>query len=147
MNLSTSGKVTRVVNGVSAGQATNNGTAVDMKGFDSVTFYVLIGAIASTGTVEVKAQQSSDNGSSDAFSDLEGSAITYTDADDNKVVVLEIANPQKRYVRPVVTTATANGVIDGCIAVQTAADAEPVTHSSTTVLEAALLHAPAEGTA
>lgn len=146
MNLSKDCKITRVSNAVAAGQATTNCTAVDMVGFDSVTFVALIGAIVSTGTVTVKAQQSSDNGSTDAFSDLEGTALAYTDADDNKVAVLEIRQPQKRYVRAVITTATANGTIDGVLAMQTHALAEPVTQS-TTVVGAELHLAPAEGTA
>ncbi|MEI8375356.1 MAG: hypothetical protein WCJ35_21255 [Planctomycetota bacterium] len=146
MNLSTLGKVTRCINGVVAGQATTTGTAIDMKGYSSVTFYCLIGAIASTGTVTLKAQQSSDDAATDAYADLLGTAIAYTDADDNKVAILEIVNPQKRYIKPILITATANGVIDGVIAVQTKAKLEPVTHS-TTVLSSKLKLAPAAGTA
>jgi hypothetical protein len=147
MNLSTCAKVTRVMNGVAAGQATNNGSSVDMKGFDSVTFVVLIGAITGGGTITLKAQQSSDNGVADGFSDLEGTAIAYTSDDDNKLAILEINCPLKRYVRPVVITATQNGVIDGVVALQTKPDSEPVTHDATTVLSAEFHHAPAEGTA
>ena len=98
-------------------------------------------------TVTLKAQQSTDDGDSDSFTDLEGTAIAYTSDDDNKVAVLEINCPLERYVRPVVITATANGVIDGVIAVQTKPNVEPVTHDSSTVLSAEFHHAPAEGTA
>lgn len=143
MNLSTSGKITRVSNAVAAGQATTNCSSVDMQGFESVTFVVAIGAIVSTGTVTVKAQQSEDDSS---FADLAGTAIAYTDADDNKLAVLEITKPRERYVRPVVITATANGTIDGVIAIQTAADEEPVSNGSTVVGTEQHL-APAEGTA
>jgi hypothetical protein len=114
-----------------------------MKGFESVTFVVAIGAIVSTGTVTVKAQQSADNSS---FADLEGTAIAYTDADDNKLAVLEITKPRERYVRAVVTTATANGTIDSVVAIQTAANEEPTTNGSTVVATEQHL-APAEGTA
>lgn len=144
MNLSKFGKVTRVSNAVAAGTATTNCSSVDMKGFDAVTFYVSIGAIVSTGTVTVKAQQSTDDST---FADLEGTAIAYTDADDNKVAVLEVTTPVDRYVRCVVTTATANGTIDSVVAIQTGADKEPVTHDSTTVVGSEHHLAPAEGTA
>ena len=144
MNLSTSGKVTRVSNAVAAGTATTNCSSVDMKGFDGVTFIVSVGAIVATGTVTVKAQQSEDDSS---FADLEGTAVAYTDADDNKVAILEITKPRERYVRPVVITATANGTIDSVIAIQTSADAEPITHDSTTVVGSEQHLAPAEGTA
>ena len=143
MNLSTSGKVTRVSNAVAAGTATTNCSSVDMKGFESVTFVVAIGAMVSTCTVTVKAQQSTDNST---FADLAGTAIAYTDADDNKLAILEIAKPLERYVRPVVITATANGTIDSVVAIQTAANEEPVTHDSTTVVGSEQHLAPAEGT-
>ena len=139
--------MTRVMVGVAAGQATNNGSSVDMKGYDSITFIALIGTIVATGTITLKAQQSSDDGDADAFSDLEGTAIAYTSDDDDKMVILEINCPLKRYVRPVVTTAVANGTIDGVVAIQTKSSTEPVTHDATTVLSAEFHHAPAEGTA
>ena len=142
MNLSTSGKVTRVSNAVAAGQATTNCSSVDMKGFESVTFYLLVGAIDATGTVVMHAEQSEDDSS---FADLESTAVEYTASDDNKVAILEITKPRERYVRPVVITATANGTIDGVIAVQTAAHEEPVTQSSSVVASEQHL-CPAEGT-
>lgn len=130
MNLSTWGKVTRVSNAVAAGQATTNCTSVDMKGFESVTFIVSVGTIVATGTVTIHAEQSTDNST---FADLKGTSIAYTDADDNKLAVLEITKPLERYVRCVVITATANGTIDGVIAIQGAANEEPVTNGSTVV--------------
>ena len=142
MNLSTSGKVSRVSNAVAAGQATTNCSSVDMKGFESVAFYLLVGAIDATGTVVMHAEQSEDDSS---FADLEGTAVAYTASDDNKVAILEITKPRERYVRPVVITATANGTIAGVIAVQTAAHEEPVTQSSSVVQSEQHL-APAEGT-
>jgi len=146
-NLSTEGKVTRLSNAVAAGQTTVNGSSVDMQGFEAVTFYVLIGSITSSGTVDVKAQQSNDDGNSDAFADLEGTKISYADDDDNQVAVLEVVNPQERYVRPVVVRGTADSVIDGIIAVQTGAKVAPVTHDATTVVGSEVHHAPDEGTA
>lgn len=115
-----------------------------MKDFDAVTFIVSIGTIAATGTVTVKAQQSEDNSS---YSDLEDTAIAYTDSDDNKVALLEVTKPRERYVRCVVTTATANGTIDGVVALQSGPSKEPVTHDSSTVVGTEQHLAPAEGTA
>ena len=136
-------KVTRVMNAVAAGQATNNGSSVDMKEVESVTFICSVGSIASSGTVTLKAQQSSDD---TTFSDLEGTAIAYTDADDNKVAILEITSPRERYVRPVVITATGDGAIDSVVALQASATREPVTQDSTVVGSEQHV-APAEGTA
>jgi hypothetical protein len=147
MNLSQAGKVTRVSNAVAAGTSDVECTGVDMQGFRAVTHYVLFGAITGSAVTSVKAQQSSDNGSADGWSDLTGTSVTVADDDDNQVVILEIDNPQKRYVRCVVDRGTQNAVVDGVIAVQTGAHLEPVTHSSTTVVAAEYHHAPAEGTA
>ena len=143
-NLSKLGKVTRLSNAVAAGQATTNCSSVDMKGFDSVTFYALVGAIDATGTVTLKAQQSTDDSS---FADLLGTAVAYTATDDNKVAILEINRPLERYVRPVIITSVANGTIDGVVAIQTRAHNVPVTHDSTTVVASEFHHVPSEGTA
>jgi len=147
-NLSRSGKVTRVMNPVAAGQATNLSSAIDMQGFDSAVFYVSVSTIVSTGTVTCKLQGSANESASpDDYVDLKGTAVAYTDADDNKVAVLEIDHPGYRYLRCVVTTATANGTIDGVIAVQHKAKSEPVTHDSTTVVGSEYHLAPGAGTA
>lgn len=79
--LSKNAKVTRVANGAAAGTGTTNGTGLDMKDFDAVTFVALIGAVTATGVVTLKAQQSDDDGAADAYSDLEGTAVAYTDAE------------------------------------------------------------------
>lgn len=144
MNLSKAGKVSRVMNAQAAGTGTTNGTGVDNRGFQGVTFYALIGVIDAAGTVDVKAQESDDNST---WSDLEGSNIAFAADDDNKVAVLEIAKPRKRYARPVVVrTGGTTTTIDGVLAVQTTAAGEPVTHDST-VKASELHHAPAAGTA
>jgi len=146
MNLSRFGKVTRVSNAVAAGTTTVNCATIDMKGFDSVTFYLLVGTLTATNVTTLKAQQGAASDMSDA-ADLLGTAVAYTDADDDKAAILEVHNPRERYVRAVVVRATANAVIDGVIAVQTKANKEPVTHDSTTVVGSEFHQAPAEGTA
>jgi hypothetical protein len=148
-NLSKLGKTTRVTNGATASTGTSNGSFVDMKGYQSVTFYVLLGSIASgspLGAVTVKAQQSAGE-SPMVWADLEGTLITYTNTSDNKVAIIEIDSPGDRYVRPVVTRSGGTSVIDGIIAVQTKAYAEPVTHDTSTVVSSEYHLSPAEGTA
>lgn len=150
MNLSKLGKVTRVINGAAAGTGTTNGTHVDMKGFNSVTFYCLIGSIGSgspLGSVAVKAQQAAEITSPETFADLEGTSITYANDDDNQVAILEIDSPGERYVRPVIVRSGGTSVIDGVIAVQTKSYDEPVTHDVTTVVASEYHLSPAEGTA
>ena len=122
--------------------------AIDMKGFSSCTFLIVVGTIAGSGTVTCKVQQSSDDGVGDGYSDVEGSEIVFAAADADKVAVLEVNEPRKRYLKCIATTATGNGAIGGVVAIQTRAFAiaEPVTHDATTVVDCVFLHAPAEGT-
>ena len=149
MNLSKFGKVTRVSNAIAAGTGTTNCTGVDMKGYQSVCFYCLLGNVgidSPPGTVQLKAQQAEVEGSPETYADLLGTAQTVTTTGDNKVLILEVDSPRERFVRPVLVRAGGTAVIDGVIAVQTKAVAEPVTHDST-VAGSEYHLAPAEGTA
>ena len=103
-------QITRCLNGVAAGTTDQNGSAVDMQGYEGVIFIALLGALTASQVTELKAQQSADSGGSpDDFSDIAGSKVgPLADGDGNKMLVLEIVNPQKRYVRPVLLRETAN---------------------------------------
>jgi len=146
LSLLKNGEVARKINGVAAGTGTTNGSSVDMQGYESAMFILAIGAIDATGTVDLKVQGSSDDGSADAFADLTGTKVSYTATDDNKLAIVEVVNPVERYLRPVVVRSTANSVIDGCVSVLFGARKAPTTQGSTIVANE--LHiGPAEGTA
>jgi hypothetical protein len=142
-NLSKAAKVTRVSNAVAAGTSDIESTAVDMKGFGAVQFIVALGTITTAAVTVAKLQGSSDNVT---FNDLEGSGQAIADDGDNKLVVLDLALPQHRYIKCVVDRGVQNAVVDDIIALQYLADKEPVTHA-TSVLSSKLTHAPAAGTA
>lgn len=146
-HLSDAVKTVRVSNAVAAGATDSNGTGVDMTGYDAVRFIALLGTLTATQVTDLKAQQSDDDGSSDAYSDIEGSATDpMDDADDNDMLITDIIRPTKRYVRPVVERGTANAVIDGVIAELYRARDLPVTQDAT-VIEVVKLVSPDEGTA
>lgn len=140
----------RVMNAVAAGTSDQNSSSVDMAsdgGWDGVRFIFLAGTLTSSQVTKLKAQVSSDDGGSDDFSDLASSASTaMADADSNKMIILDIQRPPKRYVRCVVDRGTANCVIDGVIAEMYRGRNLPSTIDSTTSSRT-LLAAPAEGTA
>jgi hypothetical protein len=147
-NLAQSVDFRRVVDATAAGTTAIEGGSVDMLGFDGVLFLAAVGTLTATQVTALKAQQSSDDGSTDAFSDIAGSAsAALADTDDNKLVVLDIFRPTKRYVRPVVTRGTANAVVDGVIAILYRAEKTPVLKHTTVALTPKLLNQPAEGTA
>lgn len=140
-------KTVRVSNAVAAGTTNIDCTAVDLAGFDSVRFICLAGTLTATQVTSLKAAQSSDNGSSDDWTDIEGSSAgPYTDSDSNDMLVLDIRKPGKQYVRATVVRGTANAVIDGVIAELYNARDLPVTQDAT-VIDSHKLVSPAEGTA
>lgn len=147
MKLTEKNKVTRVSNAVAAGTSDINSSSVDMSGFETVQFIVAFGAITATAVTSIKVQQSSDDGASDTWADLAGSAQTVADDDDNQIFQVEIHQPRERYLRCVVDRGTANAVIDGIVAIQGGAQKTPVTHDATTVGGTELHNGPAEGTA
>lgn len=147
-NLSENVKFTRHSNAVAAGSTDiepSNG--VDMQGFEGVTFLVAFGTITAGAVTGIRAQQSDDDGDSDGWSDLEGTAVAVADDDDNQVFYLDIFKPLKRYVRCVVDRATQNAVVDGIFAIQYGTRAAPTTHDATTVGGGELHVSPDEGTA
>lgn len=134
-------KITRVANAAAAGTTAVTGTSVDCATFGAATFYAMLGAITAGGSGNLKVQQS--DAAATGFTDLAGASASYTDADGNRVLVVEVNQPRKRYLRPVVTRSAENAVVDGVLAMQSQAHAEPVTHGSTVVAPVLVL-APAE---
>ena len=146
MNISKSIKVTRALNGVAAGTSNQNGSVIDMSGFEGVQFVALFGAITATQVTSLKVQQGNLADGSD-MTDLAGSAHTaLADTDGNKCLVTDVFRPQKRYIRCVVKRGTANAVIDGVVALLYSPRVEPVT-TDATVKSTKLLVSPDEGTA
>ena len=116
----------KTIQTVATGDVTSD--IIDMAGYDGVLFLVIWGAITD-GTPKVKAQQDSDSAMG-AAADLTGTSVAIADTDDNKMAILDILQPQERYVRCVVTRGGSTGaVVDAILAIQYNAHAEPVTQS------------------
>jgi hypothetical protein len=146
VNLAKNVKVTRVMNGQTAGTGdTLTGSTLDMANYDGVLFIGAFGTITATAVTTLKAQQGAASNMSDA-ADLEGTAISIADTDDNKVALLDIFRPAERYVRAIITRETANAVVDGVIAVQYSGRVKPITQGST-VASTETHVSPEEGTA
>src|SRR4051812_6645890 len=98
--LSDHAKFVKVADHSAAGTSDVTGASVDMAqsgGFDAVCFLTSFGT-ANAGNY-IKAQQSDDDGSSDDFTDLEGTKVASGTSDED--VWLDLQKPAKRYVRPV----------------------------------------------
>ncbi len=110
-------KTTRVLNAVAAGTSDQESAAVDMAGYDAVRFIALFGALTSTQVTKLVIEHSDASGS--GFVPISGATTAaLADADGNKMLIVDVSRPTKRYVRAVVDRHTANAVIDGVIAEQ-----------------------------
>lgn len=139
-------KVVRVSNAVAAGTTAIEATAVDMQRFDGVVFYAMFGTITAGAVTSLKAQSCTAADGSGA-SDLAGTAVAVADTDDNKVASLEIYRPQSRYVRPVISRATQNAVVDCIIAVLYSGSTKPVVADATLIAASKVVGSPDNGTA
>lgn len=146
MNLTKQGRFTRVIDRTAAGTSDVESSIIDTKGFKSITFIVGFGTIVADAATSVKIQTGHDDALSDA-ADLEGTSISIADDDDNGIVAIEVVEPQERYVRVVVDRGIQNAEVDFGLAIQTGPDFVPVTHDSSTVIDAELHASPYEGTA
>lgn len=147
MNLSKGIKITRALNAVAAGTTSQNGSILDMSGFDGVMFVAAFGTLTATQVTSLKAQQGALVGGGD-MADLAGSAVgPLADADSNKCLVLDVYRPLEQYVRPVVVRGTANAVIDGVIAIQYSSRVKPTVQDVATIAASKLVVSPNEGVA
>lgn len=128
-----------------AGQTAINSSSVDLQNYRSVQFMIAMGAITAGATTSVKAQQSSDDGVGDAFSDLEGTNQAIADSDDGDIFYIDVVRPTKRYVRVVVSRADQDAVVAVGIAQAYDPRKMPVSHGA--VVNGETHISPAEGTA
>lgn len=124
-----------------ADDETLNGATLDMKGFDKVTF--IAGALKGEALdFSIKAQQGAASNLSDA-ADLEGTSVTFSPTvGADALTVLELVNPQERYVRAVITVPDAAAATPTfCVAIQHKASTRPQSNDGEQHI------APDEGTA
>ena len=103
---------------------------VDTANFQSVLFLVVFDSIAATAVTSAKVQHSDDNVVAN-FVDIPDSSVPVVPTDDNKIVVIEVKTPAKRYVRVTVVRGTANATIDGIFVALLHSRVSPVTQGAT----------------
>jgi len=123
-----------------SGTATRNGVGLSMAGYDGVRVIVKFAAIAAGAVTTIKAQQSSDNGSADAYSDIAGSEQTIAATDDDKIFTIDINRPLKSWVRVVVVKDATNATAEMAVY-------EQYGGNSVSPSNAERFLSPAEGTA
>ena len=128
-----------------AGSTRSAGQSKSSAGYEGCRFIIGFGAITSGAATSIKVQQNTANATS-GMADLEGSSITITDANDNKIAIAEVHLPRERYLRLTTLRATQNSVIDFLIVELYGSRVLPITDDAT-VISAEVSVSPAEGTA
>lgn len=143
-NFTLSSKRTRTNNAAAAGTSNiTTGTWLDMEGFDSVAWDVLLGTITASAVTSVAVYASNDSGGSGSVL-LVGTTQTIADTDDNTVVHVEVTRVTGyRYLQLQINRATANAVIDGVVATQYSSHKQPTSDDVTTVSHSRLCVSPA----
>jgi hypothetical protein len=119
-------KIVRLAGGVAAGTdgSRQNLTAIDRAGYAGVAIVALIGTVTSTGVFTLRAKNYDDSGTpgSGTINDV-GSAVGVTS---DKLVIMDIIEPTKRYVRADYQRTVANVVIHAIFAILYNGDVKPV---------------------
>lgn len=122
---------------------TLSGDIIDLQSggsFDSVCFVAKLGDVAATGVATLKAYAGNEAALGDGAYKTATATVTATATSaDNKLLILDVVRPGKRYIRPDLVRATANIPVESIIAIKYNARAVPVTqgtdviHSNTSV--------------
>lgn len=114
---------------LSAGTSDVTSSVIDLQASNAAAIMVTLGAITASGTFTAYVEQSDASGS--GFAALSGATVSINaDTDDNKNLVIDLAQPTKRYIRVVCDRGGANAVVDAihCFKFR---KGKPVTQGST----------------
>lgn len=126
------------MNNTAAGTGdTLNGDIIDLGTggiFDSVCFIAKLGDVADTAVATLKAYAGNESNVSDgAYKTITATVTATVTSADNKLLVLDVVRPGKRYIRPDLVRATANIPVESIIAIKYNAKAYPVTQGADVV--------------
>jgi hypothetical protein len=129
------GAFDKVLVATAAGTAdTLNGDIVDLQGYDSVCLVAILGDVTNTAVVTLKAYcGDASNVSDGAYKTNTATVTADATSADNKLLILDVIKPGKRYVRADLVRATANAVVDGIIAYRYNARTVPTTQPADVV--------------
>lgn len=128
-------KIDRVMTAQGAGtNDTLSGDILDLQNCDSVIAIAELGDVANTAVVSLKAYTGDNAALSDgAYETLYATVTATATSADNKLLVLDIVKPGKRYCRFDIVRATANAVVDGVVALRYNNRVIPVTQGADVV--------------
>jgi hypothetical protein len=108
---------------------------IDTAGYDCITFIYHLGDVTSGAVLTFNLQQDDVN-SAGGMADIAGAVSGTAGASDydNKLIVMEVYRPAKRYMRAQIDRATQNAVINGITVIRSQGRNKPVTQGSDVVL-------------
>lgn len=113
-----------------------NGTIIDLGstsegGFDSVCFIAALGEVTPGSVVTLKAFCGDDAALGDgAYKTVTATVTASANDTDNNLVILDVVQPGKRYVRGDLVIDTQNAVVDSIIAIRYNAKTLPTTQTA-----------------
>jgi len=131
----------RIKNAVVAGTTDQDGTTIDMAGYDAVRCIALLGTLTTTHQTKLVALQGDLANGSDAVAITGAESGLAGDADSNEMLILDVIQPRKRYITFRLDRGTANAVLDGMIVEQYKARVTPVTADATVTNQAIVVPA------
>lgn len=144
-NLSGEVKITTALD-YASGTADREGAALDMAGFEGVLMIVKLATIAGSGVNSIKAQSAISSNFATPH-DLEGTAQTIADDDDDQIFLIDLVKPRERYVRLYVDKDASHACAESAIYIQYGARVEPVVQTVTDEVTYERHVSPATGTA
>jgi len=129
------GLIDRVMTAQVAGTSdTLAGDILDLQNCDSVMAIAALGDVTVNAVVSLKAYTGDNAALSDGAYETVYATVTATATSaDNKLLVLDIVKPGKRYCRFDLVRATANAVVDGIVAIRYNNRVIPVTQGADVV--------------
>lgn len=113
---------------------TLTGDIIDLQDCNSVTGVTILGDVTNGAVLTLKAYTGDNSALTDGAYEATTATVTATAASaDNKLLVLDVVKPGKRYVRFDLVRATANAVVDGIIAIRYNNRVIPVTQPADVV--------------
>jgi len=100
VDLAKEAKISLIQPSLASGSTDPASASVDMSGYGSATFIGVTGAADVGAQASLQVQDSDDDSS---FADIAGAVITSGFNPDDKLLVIEVKNPAKRYLRTVLT--------------------------------------------
>lgn len=133
-------KITKVQDHTTAGTSTITATSIDMQNYTGVVFLTSFGTAASDNTCHVEG--SSDDGSSDSFTDLTSTEVGVASSDED--VWLDIRNPVERYIRFACLRGTSS-TLESVWAFQYGGRSLPADNTTAGTIHGETHNSPAEG--